>query len=311
MSTKIKYMKKYLLLLSLLFVTLLSADTYVDGYTRSDGTYVQGHYRSSLNDTVTDNFSTDGNVNPYTGVEGSRNVDEDSYDYSDSPNDSTNLYASQSNNNNDVETFLIILGAIAGLAVVIYLWKLARKQLFLRYLASKIKVTFWTWVFLTVLNQVVFFGACLAPYCILASIPHVSLITFGIMYLTYKSALETYDPETGYNEFGYDKDGYDMNGYGMDGYDKHSYNAQGIDRDGKDRLGMSYISRKIFASTEVREKLVKMNVEAIEKNKVDQTSKHHSSEEMDTLTLEEKSAPPKKAMSEMDKFFNEPTKEDQ
>ena len=49
-----------------------SADTYVRGYTRSNGTRVQGHYRSSPNSTVTDNWSYSGNTNPYTGERGSR-----------------------------------------------------------------------------------------------------------------------------------------------------------------------------------------------------------------------------------------------
>lgn len=49
----------------------LSADQWVNGYSRSDGTYVQGHYRSSPNSTVTDNFSFKGNRNPYTGEIGS------------------------------------------------------------------------------------------------------------------------------------------------------------------------------------------------------------------------------------------------
>lgn len=46
------------------------ADTYVRGHTRSDGTYVQGHYRSSPNATKLDNYSTQGNTNPYTGQQG-------------------------------------------------------------------------------------------------------------------------------------------------------------------------------------------------------------------------------------------------
>ncbi len=52
-------MKKYFLIIFLLLsTTILSADTYVDGYSRSDGTYVEGHYRSSPNDTVYDNCQT-------------------------------------------------------------------------------------------------------------------------------------------------------------------------------------------------------------------------------------------------------------
>ncbi len=49
------------------------ADEYVNGYTRSNGTYVEPHYRSSPNNTTYDNWSTKGNVNPYTGQEGTRN----------------------------------------------------------------------------------------------------------------------------------------------------------------------------------------------------------------------------------------------
>ena len=49
------------------------ADVHVRGYYRSNGTYVQPHYRSSPNGTVLDNYSTKGNVNPYTGKEGTVN----------------------------------------------------------------------------------------------------------------------------------------------------------------------------------------------------------------------------------------------
>lgn len=49
--------------------------TYVNGYTKSNGIYVQGHYRSSRNSTNHDNYSTSGNYNPYTGSAGSRAKD--------------------------------------------------------------------------------------------------------------------------------------------------------------------------------------------------------------------------------------------
>lgn len=51
----------------------VSAQVRVKGYTRSDGTYVAPHYRSSPNSTTLDNYSTKGNVNPYTGQVGTRN----------------------------------------------------------------------------------------------------------------------------------------------------------------------------------------------------------------------------------------------
>ena len=46
------------------------ADNYVNGYTRNDGTYVQPHYQTNPNSSKLDNYSTQGNVNPYTGKAG-------------------------------------------------------------------------------------------------------------------------------------------------------------------------------------------------------------------------------------------------
>lgn len=48
------------------------SDVYVRGYHRSNGTYVKSHYRSRPNDTMLDNYSTKGNVNPYTFHNGTR-----------------------------------------------------------------------------------------------------------------------------------------------------------------------------------------------------------------------------------------------
>lgn len=45
-------------------------DTYVSGYIKKDGTYVQGHYRSKPNGNFYDNYSTKPNYNPYTGETG-------------------------------------------------------------------------------------------------------------------------------------------------------------------------------------------------------------------------------------------------
>lgn len=49
------------------------ADTYVQPYTRQDGTQVQGHYRSNPDGNSDNNWSTQGNVNPHTGKEGTHN----------------------------------------------------------------------------------------------------------------------------------------------------------------------------------------------------------------------------------------------
>ena len=68
----------FLILLSLSFATVSMADTYVNGYYKKSGTYVKGHYRSDQNDTKSDNWSTKGNVNPYTGQSGTKNNDDES-----------------------------------------------------------------------------------------------------------------------------------------------------------------------------------------------------------------------------------------
>ena len=57
------------------------ADEYVNGYTRKDGTYVQPHYQTNPNNTKLDNYSTQGNVNPYTGRAGTVDPYKPSNDY--------------------------------------------------------------------------------------------------------------------------------------------------------------------------------------------------------------------------------------
>ena len=64
-------MKNFLFLIAFLFTTALSfAQVSVKGYYRSNGTYVQPHQRTAPNYTRNDNYSTIGNVNPYTGKAG-------------------------------------------------------------------------------------------------------------------------------------------------------------------------------------------------------------------------------------------------
>ncbi len=67
---------KILIGMVFVWVTLsgvVSADVFVNGYTRSDGTYVQPHYRSNPDGNIYNNWSTKGNYNPYTGKLGTRN----------------------------------------------------------------------------------------------------------------------------------------------------------------------------------------------------------------------------------------------
>ena len=65
-------MKKMIVSLLLIVFTLSSFAFagYVNGYTRSNGTYVKGYYRSEPNYTVRDNYGYKGNSNPYTGEYG-------------------------------------------------------------------------------------------------------------------------------------------------------------------------------------------------------------------------------------------------
>jgi len=52
--------------------SISEADVFVNGYYRSNGTYVQPYYRSSPDGTTLNNWSTQGNINPYTGSLGTR-----------------------------------------------------------------------------------------------------------------------------------------------------------------------------------------------------------------------------------------------
>ena len=69
-------MKKTIIvtLLSFLFIASVQAyDVKVSGHSNSNGTYTQEHYRTSPNNTQSDNWGTKGNSNPYTGQSGSKN----------------------------------------------------------------------------------------------------------------------------------------------------------------------------------------------------------------------------------------------
>ena len=68
-------MKKLFLTLVIALNSLIAftqTSQYVNGYYRSNGTYVQGYYRTKANNTIRDNYSTKGNINPYTGKSGTK-----------------------------------------------------------------------------------------------------------------------------------------------------------------------------------------------------------------------------------------------
>ena len=71
-------MRKLAILLAVFGLLVLVAeayagDVYVKPYIRSDGTYVNGHYRTSPDSTPYNNYGTTPNVNPYTGERGYTN----------------------------------------------------------------------------------------------------------------------------------------------------------------------------------------------------------------------------------------------
>lgn len=53
------------------FPTNVEAATRVRGYIKNNGTYVAPHYKTPPNKSKFDNYSTKGNINPYTGKKGS------------------------------------------------------------------------------------------------------------------------------------------------------------------------------------------------------------------------------------------------
>ena len=53
------------------------AQVHVRGYTRADGTVVQPYTRSASDNTVTNNYSFEGNTNPYSGTAGTNSYPHD------------------------------------------------------------------------------------------------------------------------------------------------------------------------------------------------------------------------------------------
>lgn len=68
-------MKKIIAFLILAAAAPVMADEYVSGYTKSDGTYVEGYYRSNPDGVKWNNYSSEGNRNPYNGKEGTKSND--------------------------------------------------------------------------------------------------------------------------------------------------------------------------------------------------------------------------------------------
>lgn len=60
----------FLLVFLFAFRIAVSAAQCVKSYTKKNGTIVQNYMRSNPNKTKIDNYSTKGNINPYTGKRG-------------------------------------------------------------------------------------------------------------------------------------------------------------------------------------------------------------------------------------------------
>ncbi|SFE75211.1 hypothetical protein [Alteribacillus iranensis] len=69
---KFTVMLFFTVLLNVQVTNTATADTWVNGYTRDDGTYVEGHFRSDPDGYFWNNYSSYGNVNPYTGERGTK-----------------------------------------------------------------------------------------------------------------------------------------------------------------------------------------------------------------------------------------------
>jgi hypothetical protein len=63
-----------LLLFALIGEAAMEAAVSVRGYFRKDGTYVAPHFRSAPDGNFYNNWSTKGNVNPYTGKPGTKSI---------------------------------------------------------------------------------------------------------------------------------------------------------------------------------------------------------------------------------------------
>ncbi|MCX6897010.1 MAG: hypothetical protein NTZ16_16300 [Verrucomicrobia bacterium] len=71
-------MKKSMVVTGVVLLTawadlVFAQDVWVNPYQTQDGGYVQGHHRSAPDSNPYNNYSTQGNVNPYTGQVGHEN----------------------------------------------------------------------------------------------------------------------------------------------------------------------------------------------------------------------------------------------
>ena len=63
-----------LVVLSLSLMGSAFANTPVRSYVKKNGTYIRQHHKTSPDHTQRNNYSTKGNVNPYTGKPGTKSA---------------------------------------------------------------------------------------------------------------------------------------------------------------------------------------------------------------------------------------------
>lgn len=88
-------MKRIILIAIIISFAAPAIAGYVSGYYRSDGTYVQGHYRSDADSSKLNNYSTQGNYNPYTGKEGTQDPFKPDTNTYNNNYPQTNIYGTQ------------------------------------------------------------------------------------------------------------------------------------------------------------------------------------------------------------------------
>ncbi len=84
-------MKKVLFTFGFMLITVISfsqtKQVWVNGFTKSDGTYVAGYYKTVSDNTATNNYSYQDNTNPNTGTQGTKSL----Y-YNTTPTENRTLY---------------------------------------------------------------------------------------------------------------------------------------------------------------------------------------------------------------------------
>ena len=80
-NISLSFIVKIFFVISIFAISVFAKSVHVNGYYRSNGTYVAPHYRSAPDGNFYNNWSTKGNTNPYTGKEGTKTVDPNLHSY--------------------------------------------------------------------------------------------------------------------------------------------------------------------------------------------------------------------------------------